>query len=160
MHETRIDLKHNVREPMVGLLNARLADAIDLKSQLKQAHWNVKGPGFIALHELFDRLATEVDVFIDDLAERTTSLGGVARGTLAAVTKATTLPAYGLDLASGKDHLQALAGALAAFGAGVRAAIDNADEAGDKVTADLFTGIGAAVDKQLWLIEAHLQSAN
>ena len=157
MYETKIDLKHNVREAMVQILNARLADAIDLRSQLKQAHWNVKGLNFIALHELFDKIADETLVYVDDIAERATALGGTAIGTVSAVKEATSLPEFPLDIASGEDHLKAVQASLAAFAAALRQAIDDADEAGDKDTADLFTGISRDIDKSLWLVEAHLQ---
>src|SRR5512137_575252 len=98
MHRTRIDLTAKTRARMAGLLNARLADAIDLQLQAKQAHWNVKGPSFIALHELFDRLAGELGGHVDEMAERITALGGVAEGTLQAVAGRSKLAAYPLDV--------------------------------------------------------------
>ncbi|WP_374447516.1 DNA starvation/stationary phase protection protein Dps [Stella sp.] len=156
MRNTRIDLAPEVREKSIELLNARLADAIDLKLQAKQAHWNVKGRNFIAIHELFDAIAGRVDAQVDELAERVTALGGVAEGTLQAVTKRTTLAAYPLR-ADGGDHVARLADALAAYGKAARAAIDAATGFGDADTADLFTGISRAVDKDLWFLEAHLE---
>ncbi|MGE0830633.1 MAG: DNA starvation/stationary phase protection protein Dps, partial [Hyphomonadaceae bacterium] len=146
----------NTRKAMVALLNARLADAIDLKLSVKQAHWNVKGPNFIALHELFDAIATRVEGQIDEIAERATSLSGIAVGTSQAVGAATTLPAYPTDVTAQAEHLKLLADRLSAYGKSARAAIDQADEAGDKDTADLFTGVSRAVDKDLWFIESHL----
>ena len=156
MRNTRIDLAPDVREKVANLLNARLADAIDLKLQAKQAHWNVKGPAFIALHELFDEIAGRVDAQVDDLAERVTALGGVAEGTLQAVSKRTTLAAYPTSVA-GADHVARLADAVAGFGKAARAAIDEAAALGDADTADLFTGISRAADKDLWFLEAHLE---
>ncbi len=158
MHRTRIDLGAKTRTRMIALLNARLADAIDLQLQAKQAHWNVKGPAFIALHELFDRLAGEVDGYVDDLAERITALGGVAEGTLQAVAGRSKLAAYPLDVSEGRAHVDALAESYARFGKSVRRAIDDAGKAGDADTSDLFTGISRGVDKGLWLLEAHLQA--
>jgi len=143
---------------MVELLNKELADVIDLNLQCKQAHWNVKGPHFIGLHELFDKAAEEVEEFADDIAERGVELGGVALGTIQAVSKNSRLSTYPLDLASGREHVAALAGALGRFGAMTRAAIDTASKAGDADTADLFTEVSRGVDKLLWMIEAHLQS--
>jgi starvation-inducible DNA-binding protein len=157
MHPTRIDLSAKTRGRVVDILNARLADAIDLQLQAKQAHWNVKGPNFIALHELFDQIATELGGHVDDMAERITALGGVAEGTLQAVTGRTRLEPYPLALAEGRAHLEALAGALARFGKSVRKAIDETGKAGDADTSDLFTGLSRAIDKNLWLVEAHLQ---
>lgn len=155
MQASKIDLKHNIREAMAELLNARLADALDLRGQLYQAHWNVKGPHFIMLHQLFDTLGTELEVDIDELAERATALGGRADGTPASVAKRSTLPRYP-EIASGEsEHLKAILASLAAFGASIRAAIDAADEAGDKGTADLFTGISRGLDKKLWFVETH-----
>lgn len=158
MFPTRNDLSESIRTAMVGLLNARLADAIDLHLQIKQAHWNVKGPNFIALHELFDTIAEEIDEHVDTIAERATALGGVAEGTVQAIAKRTTLSPYSLKLSAGRDHLNALAEVLAAFGKEARAAIGKADEAGDADTADLFTQISRDVDQRLWFIEAHLQA--
>ena len=158
MHPTRIDLSSKTRGRVVELLNARLADAVDLQLQAKQAHWNVKGPGFIALHELFERIAGELGGHVDDMAERITALGGVAEGTVQAVAGRSRLDAYPLAIAEGRAHLEALATALARFGKSVRKAIDDSAKAGDADTSDLFTGVSRDVDKALWLVEAHLQA--
>lgn len=158
MHPTRNDLPQDTRAAIVKLLNERLADAIDLQLQAKQAHWNVRGPHFISLHELFDKVSEEVSGFIDEIAERASALGGVAEGTLAAVSSRTTLPAYSLTISDGRDHVDALSKAIAAFGKQARAAIDQADSAGDADTADLFTQVSREVDKQLWFVEAHLEA--
>jgi starvation-inducible DNA-binding protein len=157
MFPTRNDLPESTRTAMVALLNARLADAIDLYHQIKQAHWNVKGPNFIALHELFDEIASGVLEHVDTIAERATAIGGVAQGTIQAVGKNTSLSPYSLKLSAGRDHLTAVADALAAFGKSARAAIEDADKAGDADTADLFTQVSRDVDQRLWFIEAHLQ---
>lgn len=159
MNPTRNDLSPDVREPMIRLLCDRLVDAIDLQSHLRQAHWNVKGPQFIALHELFGKLSCELDAVIDDLAERAVQLGGTARGTVRHAAKHSALSEYAADAASGGDHCRALSASLSAFGANVRRAIDAAAERGDADTADLFTGISRDADKALWLIEAHTQGA-
>lgn len=156
MPKTRNDLADNTRKAVIALLNARLADTIDLRLAVKQAHWNVKGPNFIALHELFDQIQARVDTFTDDIAERAVALGGVVAGTSQAASKSTNLEAYPLDVIDEKAHLAALAERLAAYGKLVRAAIDASDEAGDKDTADLFTGVSRQIDKDLWFIEAHL----
>lgn len=158
MHSTRIDIPEKQRATLVGLLNDRLADVLDLQLQAKQAHWNVKGPSFVALHELFDSIAEAIEEYVDDIAERVTALGGIAEGTAAAVAKRSKLPIYSLTLTTGRDHLEAFAGALATVAKAVRKAIDQADEVGDKDTADLFTGVSRGIDKQLWFVEAHLQA--
>ena len=126
LHPTRIDIPDDMRSAVVELLNSRLADAIDLSSQMKQAHWNVKGPSFIALHELFDAVHNAVRIHIDDIAERITALGGTARGTAAVAASASTLPEYPLEIHSGSEHVNAVSAALAACGKGVRAAIAKA----------------------------------
>lgn len=157
MSNTRNDLPDNTRKAMIALLNARLADTIDLRLAVKQAHWNVKGPSFIALHELFDQIQARVDTFADDIAERAVSLGGSAHGTAQIVVKDTQLKPYPAEVMPQKEHLEALADRLAAYGKLARAAIDASDQAGDKDTADLFTGISRQMDKDLWFIEAHLK---
>lgn len=153
---TKNDLPSAVRSKMVELLNARLADAIDLFSQLKHAHWNVRGTSFIALHKLFDDVAEEVEGYVDDLAERAVQLGGVAEGSVHIVSSRTSLPSYPVKLESERDHVEAVSAALAAFGKSVRAAIDDAASAPDADTADLFTEVSRGVDKWLWFVEAHL----
>ena len=158
MHETKNDLPERTRKRVVELLNERLADAIDLGTQTKHAHWNVKGPNFIALHELFDKVAEAVEDHIDDIAERITALGGTAYGTLAAAARATSLDKYPEDITEGVQHVEALSSALANFGKKVRKAIDQSAKLDDADTADLFTGISREVDKYVWFLEAHLQA--
>jgi starvation-inducible DNA-binding protein len=157
MHKTKNSLSENVRAKSIALLGKNLALAIDLSLQTKQAHWNVKGSNFIALHELFDKVSDEVREFVDLIAERITTLGGTAEGTLQAVGPRTTLPVYSLTISSGPQHLEALSSALAALGASVRQAIDESAGFGDADTADL-TEVSRETDKQLWFLEAHLQS--
>ena len=157
MNPTKNDLSVDKRKSVAVLLNDRLADLIDLQLQTKQAHWNVKGPSFIALHELFDSVAEEIEDFVDTVAERIVALGGTAEGTLTAVSKRTKLAAYPLNITSGRDHVDALSTALATAGKAVRAAIDQSNELGDADTADLFTGISRDIDKKLWFVESHLQ---
>ena len=158
LHNTKIDIAKETRGQIIAILNQRLADASDLKSQAKQAHWNVKGMNFIALHELFDQVSTEVETHIDDIAERITTLGGVALGTIRVVAQNSSLSEYPLEITDGAAHVDALSNALADFGKKVRADIDATDELGDKDTADLLTGISRAIDKLLWFVEAHLQA--
>src|SRR5262245_57933178 len=153
--KTRNDLPEEVRRGMIGLLNQQLADAIDLAYQAKQAHWNVKGPSFIALHELFDEVVDEVEEHVDDLAERAVELGGTAYGTVRVAAGKSRLGEYPLEISSGQEHVAALSAALAGFGKAARAAIDTAANGGDADTADLFTEISRGVDKLLWKVEAH-----
>jgi starvation-inducible DNA-binding protein len=157
MHKTRNDLSKATRQKVIELLNARLADAIDLYAQVKQAHWNVKGMQFYQLHLLFDKVAEAVEDGVDELAERAVELGGVADGTIQTVVKRTTLAPYPVDTKTGKDHLTRLSKALAAYGKNLRAAIASAADAGDADTSDLFTELSRGADKQLWFVEAHLQ---
>ncbi len=154
---THIDVPAAKRTAMVKLLNEQLIDTLDLYTQVKQAHWNVKGMHFIALHELFDKLAEEAEDYIDDLAERATALGGVARGTAREVAAKSRLPEITLDGLAGEAALTALVERYGLLGASTRKATDTADEAGDADTADLFTGISRGLDKSLWFLEAHLQ---
>ena len=141
MYKTKIDMPDNTRKAAVNLLQARLADAVDLATQMKQAHWNVKGPSFIALHELFDQIHGEVAGYVDLLAERITTLGGTAEGTARVAAERSTLGEYPLDIADGTAHVDAVSTVLAAFGKEIRAAIDASDDMGDQGTADLFTEI-------------------
>ncbi len=154
---TRNDIAAKDRAKLVSLLNQRLADAADLKSQTKFAHWNVKGPNFIALHKLFDELAGVLDEHVDNIAERITALGGVAMGTVrqaAAMSQTAEFPA---NTFKGQEVVAAIADRYASVGKAMRQAIDESDELGDKDTADLFTGISRELDKFLYFLEAHLQ---
>ena len=153
---TRIDIKPKFRENMIALLNQQLADTLDLYTQVKQAHWNVKGPHFIALHELFDTLAEDLESPVDDIAERVTALGGVARGTARLAARESRLKELPDDDFDGLALVAALADRYAALGASTRAAIQSAADAGDADTSDLFTGISRGLDKALWFLEAHL----
>ena len=158
MHKTRNDLALDVRTRVSELLNSRLASAIDLYLQTKHAHWNVKGPSFIALHELFDKLGEELEEHIDDIAERAVALGAVAEGTTSVVVERTQLAKYPAQVSEGLAHVDALANAYASFGKSVRAAIDEAGKVGDAGTSDLFTGISRGIDQSLWFLEAHRQA--
>jgi starvation-inducible DNA-binding protein len=151
-----LDIPQHVRRIAIGLLQARLSDSLDLEAHLKQAHWNVKGRNFFQLHELFDKLHDEIETLSDTLAERITALGGIADGKVQTTAASTTLYEYPLEASGGEAHLKAVAGALAAFAKQVRSNIDKATEAGDADTADVFTEVSRATDKQLWFVEAHL----
>ena len=158
LHRTKIDLSKDQREKLIGMLNGALADASDLKSQAKQAHWNVKGMSFIALHELFDDVATAVEGHTDLIAERITALGGTAMGTVRLAAENSRLSEYPHEITDGASHVDALSSALADFGKRVRKGIDEASDIGDQDTADLFTEISREIDKQLWFVEAHVQA--
>ena len=156
-HPTLNDIPESTRDQVIDLLNQRLADAIDLQLQTKQAHWNVKGPQFIALHKLFDEIHTAADEYVDLLAERVIQLGGTAEGTGAIVAERSELPQYPINISSGEEHVWALSNALASFGERIRRAIDETDELGDADAMDICTEISRGVDKWLWFVEAHAE---
>jgi len=150
-------IETNVKTAMIELLNSRLADAIDLALITKQAHWNLKGPTFIAVHEFLDEVRDELDDHVDVIAERVAQLDGIALGTIQAVAGATTLPAYPTDIRKVDDHLKALVDHFARMSKSTREAIDAADDAGDADTADIFTAYSRALDKNLWFLKSHLE---
>ncbi|MBW4461894.1 MAG: DNA starvation/stationary phase protection protein Dps [Nodosilinea sp. WJT8-NPBG4] len=155
-YPTRIDMTAEVRSQVCDVLNQTLAATLDLKTQTKQAHWNVKGMDFYQLHELFDELAGELEGYVDMVAERVTALGGTALGTARIAASESILPEYPIDAVEGAEHVEALAERFAAYGKHVRAAIDTTDELGDADTADLYTEISRTIDMRLWFLEAHL----
>jgi starvation-inducible DNA-binding protein len=157
MFKTKNDLSEEIRAKAVELLNARLADCIDLQTQTKQAHWNVKGPQFIALHELFDKINEAVEDYVDDIAERAVELGGVAEGTARRVAERSSLSEYPAKAVDGRSRVEALSLALAAFAKAARRAIDQSADLGDLDTADLFTEVSRGIDKWLWFVETHLE---
>ena len=156
MNQTKNDLPAETRNRVIRMLNARLADSIDLMHQAKQAHWNVKGPTFIALHRLFDEIVDAAEEYMDLIAERAVQLGGIAEGTIQIAVKQSGLAAYPLGIAAEREHVDALSSALAAYGKSVSRSIDDADQLGDRDTADIFTEISRGADKYLWFVEAHL----
>lgn len=157
LYATHIAIAADVRRGLIKLLNDSLATTLDLKTQMKQAHWNVKGPQFIALHELFDTFATTLEGFVDLIAERVTALGGVALGTARIAAAQSALPEYPLNAVDGLTHVRALVERYGIITTNIRSAIDQATEMGDADTADLFTEISRQLDKDLWFLEAHLQ---
>lgn len=159
MFDTSNDLPPTTRRSVIEILNEHLADAIDLQLQAKQAHWNIKGPNFVGLHELFDKVASQAQEYADEIAERAVALGGVARGTIQAVSGQSQLREYPLDVGDWRAHVRAMQDALATFGRGVRKAIDDTTAVNDADTADLFTEISRGVDKSLWMVEAHVEDA-
>jgi starvation-inducible DNA-binding protein len=158
MFSTRNDLARDTREELVALLNQQLADTFDLYSQTKQAHWNVKGAQFYQLHELFDKLAAEVTGYVDMIAERATSLGGLALGTVRMSAANSQLAECELDVTDSLPTVEALAERYAALARSTRQAIESAEGLGDADTADLFTEVSRGIDKALWFLEAHLQT--
>jgi starvation-inducible DNA-binding protein len=160
MYETENDISQNRRVEISVLLNQRLADAVDLQTQMKQAHWNVKGPHFIGLHELFGKIDEAVEDYVDLIAERVVQLGGIAEGTARVAAGRSRLEEYPLAIADGSAHVEAVARALSTFGHETRNSIEQADELGDADTSDLFTEVSRGIDKWLWFVEAHSQAAN
>jgi starvation-inducible DNA-binding protein len=159
LYPTRIAMPADTRAEIAGLLNATLATTLDLKTQVKQAHWNVKGMDFFQLHELFDAMATELEDYIDLVAERVTALGGFAVGTARVAAADSILPEFPFDIVDGKEYVTALADRYAPYAQHLRVAIDKAAELGDADTADLYTEVSRAIDKRLWFLEAHLQGS-
>lgn len=155
--KTSIDLSEKQRTTMIELLNSCLADTIDLKTQAKHAHWNVKGIQFLQLHELFDGIANHLEEHADLIAERAAALGGVVNGTARQTVAGSSIGEYDLNATRGEEHVHSLARNLASLAAKLRVGIDTADNAGDKATSDLLTEVVRAADKDLWFLEAHLQ---
>ena len=155
---TRNSLPEKTRIEITALLQERLTDSIDLMMQAKQAHWNVKGHNFIALHELFDKVYSDTGGYVDLIAERIVQLGGIAQGTIRIAAKKSSLPDYPLDITSGKKHIAKLAHAIAFYGELMRAAITTSSQLNDADTADILTEVSRGADVNLWFVEAHEQS--
>ncbi len=159
MYKTENDISKSRRSELNTLMNQRLASAVNLQMQMKQAHWNVKGPNFIGLHELFDRVNEAVESYVDMIAERIVQLGGIAEGTVRVAASRTRLSEYPLSIADGMAHVGAVAVAISTFGQEARTTIDDANALDDADTADLFTEVSRGIDKWLWFVEAHLQAS-
>lgn len=157
MHVTQNALKSNAKTVSIETLNARLADLIDLALITKQAHWNLKGPQFIGVHEMLDGFRSSVDGLVDMVAERAVQLGGTAYGTVQAVSANSACKPYPTNVYKIADHISSLIDRYATVANNVRESIDVTGEAGDADTADLFTEASRALDKHLWFLEAHTQ---
>ena len=155
---TRNDVKTNAKQVSIAVLQGCLVDGIDLYNATRQAHWNVKGPHFGQLHTLFEDFYGQLATGTDDLAERIVQLGGTAVGTTQALAQGTRLEPYPTDVYDGMAHVRQLSQRYAQVAKTLREGIDQTDEAGDADTADLLTEQSRAVDKMLWMLEAHLQA--
>jgi starvation-inducible DNA-binding protein len=155
--KTSIDIEASKRQQMITVLNQQLADTFDMMSIMKQAHWNVKGPQFIALHELFDEIANGLVPYVDMIAERVTALGGMAMGTVRMAAEASRLDAYPTEVVNSLETVRVVADRLADLAASTREAGDRAEELHDMDTNDLFLEVSRDLDKWLWFLEAHLQ---
>ncbi len=155
MQFTHNTLHEPIRMRSIDLLNGHLAAAIDLHAQVKQAHWNVRGADFIAIHKLFDAVADAVEEWSDMIAERASGLGGPAHGTIKVAAERSYLTPYPLGIADCREHVFAVASAMAAFGEAVRNDIARTADDGDPATSDLLTEITRGIDHQLWFVEAN-----
>ncbi|MBX3390317.1 MAG: DNA starvation/stationary phase protection protein Dps [Phycisphaeraceae bacterium] len=153
--KTHNTLPKKIKADSIEVLQARLSDTLDAWSHTKQAHWNVRGPGFIAIHELFDKVADAIAESADAIAERLATLGGSPSGCSRDVAKNTSLKPYPHGIASEKKHVDALCASLSTLATSWREAIDHCDKSGDAVTTDLFTRLTGDLDKYIWLIESH-----
>lgn len=158
LHSSKNPLAENVRGSMVALLQKHLGTAVDITYQTKQAHWNVKGMNFIAVHKLFDELHEQTEGYVDEIAERLTALGGQAHGTIQAAAENSVLEPYPLDLVKSEDHLKRLADSYSRWSAEVEKGIEEASEAGDPLTEDLLTQVGRGLGISLYFLESHFQS--
>lgn len=156
MFATKNNLAEGIRGKSEALLQKLLTNGIDLQLQTKQAHWNVRGPRFLLLHELFDQVYGEVAKGVDLIAERIVQLGGNAEGTVQFVNKNTGLQRFPLANSNESQLLLALCESLAEFGRQVRSGIDTAQDGKDAVTADLLTEVTRGLDKNLWMVESHV----
>jgi starvation-inducible DNA-binding protein len=157
-HTTRVSLSEKSRAETVKLLNASLATTLDLQTQTKQAHWNVAGPQFYQLHLLFDKLAEDGEEAVDLIAERILQIGGTALGTARVAAKESILDEYPHDIVDGRSHVEALTERFAAAANHSREMIDKTDDLDDQATSDLYTQVTRIFDKDLWMLEAHLEA--
>jgi starvation-inducible DNA-binding protein len=158
LHQTHNDMPEKTREKMAEMCNARLADASDLASQVRMAHWNVKGPHFIGLHKLFEEIYEAIAAQIDEIAERCVQMGGTAKGTVRLAAESSQLEEYPMDIITCEDHVREVSKRLSVYAKACREAIDEAEEADDMGTSDMFTEFVQVVDKYLWFVEAHMQA--
>lgn len=157
MYRSPSKLPEAARKAIIAALNARLADGLDLHSQIKVAHWNVKGLHFAALHPLFETFAVSLATHNDAIAERAVTLGGHVYGTARHVAKASSLPEYPQDTTRDVEHVKLLADRFEAYLDGVRAAQKLAEGHGDADTVDLLNQVAGEFEKHTWFLRASLE---
>lgn len=153
---SHVDLPQADRHELITCLNRELAASMDLYTQVKQAHWNIRGPQFYARHELFDRIAGKLTGFADNFAERAGALGGYAMGTARAISQQSYLPEYNLEAVDGRHHIQVLVERYAMFTSSLREAVKLAQHKGDPATEDLMIEVLRQVEIDLWFLESHI----
>jgi len=158
MYRSPSQLPEAARTKIAASLNERLADGLDLHSQIKVAHWNIKGPNFAALHPLFETFALSLANHNDAIAERAVTLGAKAYGTVRHAAKASRLPEYEPETTRDLDHVRLLADRIEAYLKGLRESRGVAEKEGDTDTVDLFTGIVTEFEKHAWFLRASLES--
>jgi starvation-inducible DNA-binding protein len=160
MYKTRIALPDEAKAKVVEVMQERLAEALDMYSQAKFAHWNVKGDNFYQLHLVFDSVAESIFPQIDEIAERLTQLGGVANGTVRQAAMVSKIPEYNVELIAGMEHVCALADALGHYCKELREASDKIDDIGDEPTSDFFKQLVVEAEEQLYFLESHLEAGD
>ncbi|HUS31745.1 MAG TPA: DNA starvation/stationary phase protection protein Dps [Kofleriaceae bacterium] len=156
MYKTPSQLPEASRSTISAALNEILADGLDLHSQLKVAHWNIRGPQFPTLHPLFEQFANQLAVHNDSIAERAVTLGGHALGTARSVAKQSRLAEYPAETTRDLDHVRVLADRFESYLAAVRASRTSVEKAGDTDTVDLLTGVITEFEKNAWFLRATL----
>ena len=156
MYKTPSSLSESVRASVASTLNQRLADGLDLHSQIKVAHWNIRGPQFPALHPLFEQFAIQLAVRNDEIAERAVTLGGHAIGTARQVAKGSRLPEYPTETTRDLEHVKALADRIDVYLEGVRESRKLAEQHGDTDTYDLLSAVVSELEKNNWFLRATL----
>lgn len=157
MYKSPSPLPAETRSKIADTLNARLADGLDLHSQIKVAHWNIKGPQFAALHPLFETFAVSLAAHNDSIAERAVTLGGRAYGTARHVAKVSSLPEYPQDTQRDMEHVRLLAERIEKYLEGARESRSVGEKLGDTDTVDLLTGIITEFEKHAWFLRASLE---
>ena len=160
MYSNRVSLSSDIKKKVVTILQVRLAEAADMHSQSKFAHWNVKGDNFYQLHLMFDQVAKVIGKQFDPIAERLTQLGGVANGTVRQASFVSTLPEYPVEVVAGMDHVRALADSLGQYCKGMRDASSKIDDIGDEPTSDFFNQLIVDAEEQLYFLESHLETGD
>ena len=155
IEDVKIGLEENDREAVISLLTNLLADEYVLYTKTRKYHWNVVSPHFNDYHKFFEEQYTEIEVFVDDIAERVRQLGGMAIGTLSEMKTNTRLEEHPGVNPSDDEMVKNLVEDHESIIKALRVDLEKCDESfHDMGTSDFLTGLMEKHEKMAWMLRS------